>query len=205
MYLTGNKNKAWLHLLDGGVLGLLNTPANGYIIKDGWTWAADNGCFNERTYVGDEAWFQWLSKQDPAGCLFATAPDVVGDHHATVERSAPWLPKIRALGFPAAFVLQDGATIENVPWLAFDVAFIGGSDEFKLGGADDLIAEAQRRDMRVHVGRVNSGRRFERFAVMGVDSADGTFLGFGPDTNLPKLLSWIERHATQPALEGVMR
>ena len=200
IYLTGNKGKAWRHLLDDGTLGLLNTPANSYIVEPGWTWAADNGCFNERTYVGDDKWFFWLSQQDPRMCLFATAPDVVGDHAATLERSKPWLKQIRALGFPAAFVLQDGATATNVPWDLFDVAFIGGSNAFKLGGADDLIREAHQRGKRVHVGRVNSGKRYERFAAMAVESCDGTFLGFGPDTNLPQLESWIRKHRLQPYL-----
>lgn len=202
IYLTGNKNQAWRHLLDDGTLGLLNTPRNGYLIESGWVWAADNGCFNERTYVGDERWFAWLSSLDPEGCLFATAPDVVGDHDATIQRSMPWLPRIRALGFPAAFVLQDGADIHTVPWDEFDVAFIGGSDEFKLGGADDLIIEAHARGKPVHVGRVNSGKRFERFTHLGVESCDGTFLGFGPETNLPRLLSWIEKAETQGSLFG---
>jgi len=200
MYLAGNKNKAWLHLLDAAEIGLLNTPANNYVIKQGWTWAADNGCFNERTYVGDNKWFAWLCRQAPANCLFATAPDVVGDHAATVERSAPWLPQIRAAGFPAAFVLQDGATPDTVPWASFDVAFVGGTDSFKLGGADELIAEAHRRGKRVHVGRVNSGKRYERFAALGVESCDGTFLGFGPQANLPQLQSWIRKHKEQPPL-----
>jgi hypothetical protein len=200
MYLAGNKNKAWRHLLDAGEIGLLNTPANNYVIESGWTWAADNGCFNDRTYVGDDRWFAWLSRQDPENCLFATAPDVVGDHVATVERSAQWLEQIRAAGFPAAFVLQDGATPDTVPWADFDVAFVGGTDSFKLGGADELIAEAQRRGKRVHVGRVNSGKRYERFAALGVESCDGTFLGFGPDANLPHLESWIRKHRQQPAL-----
>jgi hypothetical protein len=26
---------------------------------------------------------------------------------------------------------------------------------------------------------------------MGCDSADGTFLAYGPDVNLPRLLSWL--------------
>jgi len=200
IYLTGSKNSKWLHLYDDGTLGLLNTPANGYAVRPGWTWAADNGCFNPRTYAGDDAWFAWLERQNPDGCLFATAPDVVASHEATLVRSLPWLPRIRALGYPSAFVLQNGATSENVPWDEFDVAFVGGDDAFKLGGADCLIREAQRRGKRVHVGRVNSQRRYERFALMGVDSADGTFLAFGPDVNIPRLLAWVRKHATQPAL-----
>lgn len=200
MYLVGNKAAAVLPYLDAGTVGLLNTPANSYRIEPGWTWAADNGCFNERTYIGDDRWHAWLSRQDPTGCLFASAPDVVGDHDATLARSGPWLSKIRALGFPAAFVLQDGATVDTVPWDDCDWVFVGGSDTFKLGGADHLIREARRRGKRVHVGRVNSGRRYQRFAQMGVDSCDGTFLAFGPDVLLPRLLSWVRRHATHPTL-----
>lgn len=200
IYLTGSKNANQTQHFDDGTLGVLNTPASNYTIQPGWTWAADNGCFNAKTYVGDVEWYRWLRKQDRANCLFATAPDVVGDHAATVERSHMWLLRIRALGFPAAFVLQNGATVANVPWDAFDVAFVGGDDAFKLGGADELIREAQRRGKPVHVGRVNSGQRYERFAHMGVDSCDGTFLAFGPDVNLPRLLSWVRKHATHPTL-----
>lgn len=206
IYLVGNRVNGTEHLLDEGVIGLLNTPKNNYIIRDGWVWAADNGCFNEKTYVGDGKWFAWLQKFTPAqrgGCLFATAPDVVGDHEATLDRSLPWLERIRDLGYKAAFVLQDGATVDTVPWDRFDVAFVGGSTEFKLGAtAKGLIAEAQQRGKKVHVGRVNSQKRFLAFAHLGVDSSDGTFLGFGPEKNLPKLLGWIERHATQPSLFG---
>lgn len=204
IYLTGSKVGAATHLYDAGVLGILNTPANRYIIDAGWVWAADNGCFNAATYAGDDQWFAWLRKQNPQGCLFATAPDVMGDHAATVERAAPWLPRIRALGLPAAFVLQDGATEATVPWDDFDVAFIGGTDAFKLGGADALIQAAQRHGKRVHVGRVNSAKRYERFALMGCDSADGTYLAFGPDVNLPRLVSWVRKFATHQPLWSVI-
>lgn len=200
IYLTGSWQKATYEHINNGTIGVLNTPATNKAIHPGWVWAADNGAFNAKTYVGDEKWFAWLSSQPRDGCLFATAPDVVGDHTATVERSAPWLPRIRDLGFPAAFVLQDGATAETVPWDDFDVAFVGGTDAFKLGGADDLIVEAQRRGKKVHVGRVNSGQRYERFALMGVDSCDGTCLAFGHDINLPSLLAWRRKYATHPTL-----
>lgn len=201
MYLTGSWSSPGLRPhLDRGVIGVMTNPKIGNFRDPAWAWAADNGCFNAKTYVGDGAWFAWLTRQDPTGCLFAVAPDVVADHEATIARSLPWLARIRSADFPAAFVLQNGATVDSVPWDAFDVAFIGGDDAFKLGGADHLIAEAQARGKAVHVGRVNSDRRFQRFALMGVDSCDGTFLAFGPETNTPRLLAWIRRHATQPAL-----
>jgi hypothetical protein len=206
MYLTGSVGKAVEPALDAGIVGYLRAPGGGRSLRPGWTWAADNGVFG-KGWPGEERWLAWLDAHTPeerTRCLFATAPDVVGDHDATLARSLPWLARIRELGYPAAFVLQNGATVDSVPWDDFDVAFVGGDDAFKLGGADDLIREAQRRGKRVHVGRVNSGQRYQRFALMGVDSADGTFLAFGPDTNLPKLLSWVRKHATHQPLWAVM-
>ncbi len=203
LYLTGVKGPAVLPLLDSGDVGLLDTPANSYAKAPGWLWAADNGCFNERTYVGDDAWFAWLERNaaNVGTCLFATAPDVVGDHDATLARSLPWLPRIRALGYPAAFVAQNGATATTVPWDAFDVLFIGGDTAWKLGpAAADLALVARRKGKRVHMGRVNSYKRLRHAAAIGCDTADGTFLAFGPDVNLPKLRSWIDRLARDPFL-----
>lgn len=160
----------------------------------GVTWCADNSCFG-KNYPGDDRWFAWLESlaEHSERCLFATAPDVIGDAAATLNRSLPWLPKIRELGFKAALVAQDGLENLDVPWDEFDCLFIGGSTEWKLSsGPQQLIAEAKERGKWVHVGRVNSRKRYNLFASLGCDSADGTYLVFGPEVNLPKLLSWIE-------------
>ena len=150
---------------------------------------------------------------------------------------------IRSLGHKVAFVVQNGATVDNVPWDEFDVLFVGGvlrceacdfdmvpgapesaelcrvclergyeryygtkpgvckhcpycderMTEWKCSDAAvELIREAQRRGMWVHVGRVNGGARFAWCEALGVDSCDGTYLKFGrPGENLPKLLSWL--------------
>jgi len=183
-----------------GRLGYIDTPAQGNRRPDGVAWAADNGCFG-KGYPGDEAWLDWLAGMDPSGCLFATAPDVVGDAPATLARSAPMLPRIRALGYPAALVAQDGLEALTVPWDELDVLFIGGSTEWKLGPhARALTAEAKARGKRVHMGRVNSERRYRYAAAIGCDTADGTYLTFGPNANLPRLLAWV-RTADQPELE----
>lgn len=167
----------------------------------GLRWCADNGCFSDAFDEG--TWWQWLNGKNPHGCLFAVAPDVVGDHRATLERSAPWLSRIRALGFPAAFVIQDGATIDTIPWDDCDAVFIGGTTEFKLSDeALAIIHAAKERGKWVHVGRVNSRRRYLRFAGIA-DSCDGTFLAFGPRTRLPELLGWIREHQNRiPMWEG---
>jgi hypothetical protein len=200
IYLSGAVSKALHPYLDAGTVGMVKTPNMGNVVRPGWIWAADNGCFNSATYVGDDRWFAWLEAQPHRdACLFATAPDVVGDHQATLARSLPWLPKIQALGYPAAFVLQDGATVDTVPWGACDWVFVGGTDHFKLVGSLPLIRHAKSLGKQVHVGRVNSGRRFARFASIDCDSADGTYLAFGLRRNLPNVLGWM-RDAAHPRL-----
>lgn len=184
------------------LLGFIDTPGQGNTRPDGVTWCADNGCFSDK-YVGDDRWFAWLTRNASASstCLFAVAPDVVGDAAATIARSLPWLPKIRALGYPAAFVAQDGLENESVPWDQFDVLFIGGSTEWKLGAAARrFVTEAKRCGKWVHMGRVNSLRRYRYAQAIGCDSVDGTFLTFGPDTNLPKVLGWRDDLEARPGL-----
>lgn len=201
LYLTGSVTEV-RPLLDEQRLGYMNTPANRHRMN-GWVWAADNGCYG-KNYVGDERWFAWLSAFPEAErnlCLFATAPDVVGDSSATLERSRPWLPMIRGLGFRAALVAQDGLTLETCPWDEFDVLFIGGTTEWKLGSeARSLIAAAKQHNKPVHVGRVNSRRRYQAMAALGVDSVDGTFIAFGPRVNAPTVIRWTEEYQMQPPL-----
>lgn len=107
----------------------------------------------------------------------------------------------RELGYPAAFVTQDGCTDALVPWGEIDALFVGGSDRWKLSEASwALVAEANRRGLWTHVGRVNSFARLKACASAGARSADGTFLAFGPDTNWPRLTCWLDSLAVQPPL-----
>lgn len=208
-YLSGSVPPDARHLLDSGLVGFMSSPNIGNKIGDGWTWAADNGCFNARTYVGDFRWFTWLADNaDKAHrCLFAVAPDVVGDHDATLARSTPWLPRIRALGYPAAFVAQNGATVDNVPWDAFDVLFIGGDTAWKLGPqAQSLAYYAKGVGKRVHMGRVNllgqttparirDGVRHRRRNVHRLRACDQLGAPFALDRG-------PSRRATHPTLTG---
>lgn len=203
MYLVGNRVSGTEGLLTERKIGLMNTPKNGYTIQEGWVWAADNGCFG-KGYPGDQKWIAWLDSFTPeqrSSCLFATAPDVVGDAKASLARSLPFLTRIRQLGYAPALVTQDGMTPDMVPWNDIDWLFIGGTNEHKLGPeAKALIDVAKQHGKRVHVGRVNSQRRFLAFAALNCDSADGTYLGFGPKANLPKLLGWLRHHETHDAM-----
>ncbi len=216
-------------------IGLIETPKQGNdttALRDaGVIWCADNGAFG-KGFPGEDAWFSWLRgrAEHADTCLFAVAPDVVGDAAATLERSLPWLPRIRTLGYKAAFVGQNGAALASVPWGELDVLFLGGSleclscayvwpsdrkperrqkcphcqrlmTEWKLGAvARALAREAKARGKWLHMGRVSSQKRYAYARAIGCDSCDGTYLTFGPRVNLPDVLAW-SRLAGQDALD----
>lgn len=202
MLYFANPTGSAVDAMRDGHLGYIDTPKQGNRRPPGVTWCADNGRYG-KGWPGHDDWWRWLEANaaDAPTCAFATAPDVVGDATATLADSLPWLPRIRALGYPAALVAQDGLEALPVPWDAFDVLFIGGSTEWKLGRhARALVREAKVRGKRAHMGRVNSARRYRYAAAIGCDTADGTYLTFGPDVNLPKLLGWVAAHQSQEAL-----
>lgn len=166
-------------------------------------WAADNGCFTRPDLYTDDGYLRWLEKrrQDPHECLFATAPDVVGDALATLERSRPMLGRIRAAGYRAALVGQDGMTPDMVPWDEIDALFLGGSTSWKLGDqAAELVAEANARGRWTHMGRVNSEKRVMYARSIGCDSVDGTHIAFGPDVNGPRAARWAQKARMQQML-----
>lgn len=175
-----------------GLLGYIDTPAQRNRRPAGVLWCADNGCFG-RGYPGDGPWIGWLGRNthDAERCLFAVAPDVFPDAGATLVRSSPWLPRIRELGFPAALVAQNGLERLAVPWDDFDVLFVGGTTDWKLGPhARRLVEQAKERGKRAHMGRVNSQKRLHYARHIGCDTCDGTMLTFGPDKYLPDVLKW---------------
>jgi hypothetical protein len=177
-----------------GLLGMIATPAAGNNGPTGVDWCADNSCFTPGRYPGDPAYLRWLTHgDDRAGrCAFATAPDAPFDASATLVRASPMLEQIRAAGYPAALVAQDGLEDLPVPWGSFDALFLGGTTQWKLGpAAAQLAAQARQRGLWVHMGRVNSLRRLRYAHSIGCHSVDGTCLVFGPDLHLPRLLGWL--------------
>ena len=211
-----------------GLLDQITTPASRNLLESGTTWCADNGIYSN-AYPGDGQYLRWLSTlPDPSRCRFAVAPDVVADHDATLERSWPMLRRIREAGLPVALCAQNGATPDDLPWDYIDVVFLAGIVECVPCGwvpaitdlpletcpdghplaewktsaiASAITAEANTRGKWVHMGRVNTRNRMLAAKRMGCDSADGTYLAFGPDQNLPSLLAWLceplDRSTTQ--------
>ncbi len=193
----------------GGGLGYILTPAAGVrvqLVGEYPFWAADNGCYSQGNAFNLAAYLEWLRKMSPAlaTCLFAVAPDVVGDAVATWRRSEPVLPVLREMGYKAALVAQDGIEDTNIQWGTFDCLFMGGTTEYKLSGiAYEVAAEAKRRGKWLHMGRVNSRRRLRAAAVSGYDSADGTHIAFGPDKRLPQLIAWLRELQETPPMRFI--
>lgn len=190
--------------MSAGLIGCMTTPAQGNVVPEGALYAADNGKFG-KGWPGPDSWFQWLAdtvdRYGPDRCLWAVAPDVPFDAAGTLAESLPWLARIRELGIPAAFAAQDGCDQLGVPWDAFDVLFIAGSTEWKTGPvAERLAREAKARGKGVHMGRVNSRQRLRTAEWFGCDSADGTYLAFGPDKNLARLTDWLDELHHTPSL-----
>lgn len=197
LYLSGAKNPVIADDLAAGHIGLLNTPRIGYCLDGVAVWAMDNGCFTG-TYPGDDEYIAALVRQEKhrARCLFVAAPDVVGDAEATLALFPPMAARIHAAGWPVALVGQDGMEDLDVPWDDVDWLFVGGSTEWKLGqGAERLIGQAKAHGKKVHVGRVNSARRFAWFRSMGADTADGTTIAFSPKEKARQVRDWTARES----------
>lgn len=212
LYLATASGPLVRRAIDAGVLGLMNSPNVGNTVKPGWTWAADNGRFRPgvTTAVAWDAdlWLRFLERLRPMQdrCLFAVVPDEVGDARATDRLFGQWAGSVKGLGYRVAYVTQDGAAAETVPWDGCDAIFTGGTDAWKESAeAQALVEEARRRGKWTHMGRVNTKARILFAAARGYDSVDGTCLAWGPDANLPKILRYLRR-AHEPALfpfEGV--
>lgn len=196
--------------MSAGLIGCMTTPAQGNRIPDGALYACDNGKFGcdgkGRNWPGTEAWWAWLTRTveryGPDRCLWALAPDVPFSAEATLTESLPWLARIRELGAPAAFAAQNGCDTPGlIPWDDLDVLFLAGDTAWKTGPvAERLAREARERGKQVHMGRVNSLQRLRTAEWFGCEFADGTYLAFGPDINLPRLRGWLAELAAHPSL-----
>ena len=117
---------------------------------------------------------QMLERMEESGAefLWCCVPDVVGDAETTMKWFHEWRHEIR---FPLAFVLQDGQTVERVPWDEIVAVFIGGTTAWKFSDeVRELVAEGKRRGKWIHMGRVNTYRRAVYAKSIGCDSVDGS-------------------------------
>ncbi len=159
----------------------------------GIPWAADNDCFQR---LDADAYRRMLdSIYGLPGCKFVVAPDVVGDWARTRELWDEWQPELSAAWLPMAYVAQDGQPSDQVPWRSIDALFIGGTTAFKLSAeAEQLGRAAKRKGLWLHMGRVNSRRRFDYARATGCDSVDGSSFSRWRDRWLPDALTWHTAH-----------
>ena len=174
--------------ISDGVLACMTTPKQGTAIRPGWQWAVDTGCYTGPLNPG--LWLTYLQRQAAhrERCVFAAVPDRVSDAVETRRLWEIWAPVVVEMGYRPAFVAQDGET----GWPdGAGVLFMGGSTAWKRGPeAWQLAHTAYLAGLWVHWGRVNSRRRFAMAALDG-HSVDGTYLTYGPDVNLPRLVGWL--------------
>lgn len=154
--------------------GQLMTPLTQY----GWwsgEFAIDNGAFSQFL---DKRFVRMLDRmaENKADCLFVACPDIVGSARRTMElwkRRRNWIKE--KSGWPVALVAQDGLEDMEVPWDDLHTLFIGGRDPWKDSQAVlDLVKTAKTLGKRVHVGRVNTLKRYQHFAKAGADTCDGS-------------------------------
>lgn len=192
MYLSGVDCAGSRVLAKTHGLGLLPQPDSYRANKTEFYpyFGLDNGCFAAKW--DEDKWLAWLDKMPRDRCLFATVPDVVGDAELTFDRWWKYNDKVKDLGFNRAYVLQDGCEDWHVPEDA-EAVFIGGSTEFKLSDeAAALTSQARQQGKWVHMGRANSAKRLSRAVEMNCDSADGTFLKYGPLVNTGRLRNMLD-------------
>jgi hypothetical protein len=202
IYLSGCTGPRYEQaIIDMGV-GLLIQPSSYAVerVRPFPCWAADNGCYPPDPDWSPRKWLSMLGaihdarlEGDPL-CRFVLCPDMPFDHDATLRRWERWHWMISDFGLPVAFAVQDGATIDSIPWDWLDVAFLAGSTEWKCGeDAYNLAVEARNRGKWVHMGRVNSWDRLDWASRIGCDSSDGTFMKHGkPEEMTARLKVWLD-------------
>lgn len=151
-----------------GVAGQLLTPLTRYT-RGHKTFAIDNGAF---TKFDERGFLSLLRREEHVKhlALFVAVPDKVGCHRTTTKL----FRELNHLcdGWKKAFVAQDGYS--GMPKGA-DVLFIGGTDDFKNSqAAYDAVEDAVKLGVHVHVGRVNTSKRFLRFRDAGANTCDGS-------------------------------
>ena len=149
-----------------GVAGQLLTPLTSYRLGHK-VFAIDNGAF---TRLRKNAFARMVMRYAHLNPLFVAIPDKLGCHRTTAELYEEH--KSIALDCVKAFVAQDGYT--EHPACAGAI-FIGGTDKFKDSmEALELVSQARKKGLHVHVGRVNGPDRFWRFHRAGAHTCDGS-------------------------------
>lgn len=162
-------------------------------IESGYSFCIDNDAFSGKFTKEGFTKILNLFSSHSRSCAFVSMPDVLGDSEATYDQFFVWQKFMQILypQYKIAFVLQDNCY--QIPVTA-DAYFLGGSTKYKMSQeAKKLVIDLKALNYYVHVGRVNSYKRFKYFYDLGVDSVDGTHVHYKPSVIIPEMTEWFER------------
>lgn len=150
------------------------TPHDGPYFVDNGAWGG---------HFDGEVWLSTLERaltEMPTEPDFIVLPDVPGDARATIDAHREWLYDrplpLRSGEVMRYWVLQPGLPIPE----QFDAiegcqgVFVGGSKRWLRAHGAAIVAEAQERDLRTHVGNPGGADGLVWAYRTGFDSADTT-------------------------------
>ena len=202
--LVGGATRTVARLAGHPHLGRLTQPRSHNRIDDlatcGLIWGADNDALAGLDVDAYLTMIDTIMQHDQTTLRFVTAPDA-----ATMTPAGPavswegtlwlwrsWRTALLRRNLPLAIVLQDGATVDTIPWDEVRAVFLGGSTAWKESAtAIALLSEAKRRGKWRHIGRINTQRR-ERLLWPHCESFDGGQYSTWPDTHIPPCLARLE-------------
>jgi len=175
-----------------GLVGNLWSPGRGVTVWPFTPYALDNGAwvsFANQLEWSESRWRNLIDEVErkPFRPLWALVPDVVTDRERTIENWHRYAPVVQRAGISAAFAVQDGMSLEDIPYNA-DVIFVGGSTAWKWRTLESWCAAFP----RVHVGRVNSYQKLIRCWEAGAESTDGTGWFRGRHRQLDGLIEFLD-------------
>lgn len=209
MLIMGQSNRIW-HFWCGrnpGSVGILIGPSYGKRVPvDSYMpMVLDNDaftCWRDKKPWDVEKWREMLKwiKMTGVDPLWAAVPDVVANRELTIKNWNIYSDEIFNLGWKAAFCVQDGMSVCDVPKDA-DVIFVGGSDRWKFPNLGMWTESFP----RVHCARVNAIEMIESCERLGCESVDGTgwFREPSREDKLPAIKRFIEGHRTYKNQETV--
>lgn len=187
---------------DIGVMTGPRVGGLGSILTSQRPWASDCDALSKHGFHYDEFALHLRRVHEPElmeRCRFVVVPDVPGCGRSTLAAFHAAAPDLAELGFPLAYCLQDGAEDLELP--PCDVAFLGGSDDWREAMGAALLERAANEGLGTHVGRVNSARRVRHLSFCHCDSVDGTYVGFrGVERGAREIGSWLRGAADEKLL-----
>lgn len=149
--------------------------------RHGTPYIVDNGVF-QAAMKGEQwkanVWIDLLDKvaEHPWPPDFVVLPDVYNDADATLERHRKYIGDVLDRGLPPAAVIQPGldetVQIKLADEIGAKVAFVGGENRWKRANGHEIVAEAHKRDMAVHIGNPGVPGGLEWAQRIDADSVD---------------------------------